>query len=177
MRQKWFTFIRRKDGSTAVEFALVAIPFFWMLIGMVELSLYFTTSSLLADSANVGARVIRTGQIEDMAGDPIDNFRDIVCNRAAVFIPCEDIQVQVAVMANQNFGDVANHNAAFDGDGNLADNGTYEQGGQNDVIMVRLAYRYPFYTPFIGPVLANGPDNTRLILNTIVVKNEPYQNI
>ncbi len=168
-------FIKRKDGSMAVEFAFVAIPFFWMIIGMVELSIYFTTSSLLAESANVGARIIRTGQINEMAGDPYENFKDVVCDRAAVFIPCEDIQFEVAVMQGGSYGDFSNHGATYDEDGNLDNNGSYQGSTQNDVVMVRLAYRYPFLTPFIGSALSNNGDNTRLILNTILVKNEPYQ--
>jgi len=146
-----------------------------MLIGMVELALYFTTSSLLAESANIGARMIRTGQISEMAGDPFANFKDVVCDRAAIFIPCANIQYEVAVMNNGDYSDMENHDAGFDEDGNLSNNGNYDGGAQSDVIMVRLAYRYPFYTPVIGGLMADNADNTRLIVNTVLVKNEPYQ--
>lgn len=159
-----------RRGSTAVEFALVAIPFMWLLIGMVELALYFTSSSLLAEATNVGARMVRTGQLDGNAGAE-QAFKDAVCDRAAVFIPCADIQFQVRQVAGDNF---ANATApGFDANGNLTGQG-FNGGQQSSVIMVRVAYRYPFMTPLIGSVLADGANNSRLIMNTIVMKNEPY---
>lgn len=165
-------FIKDRKGSTAVEFALIAMPFLWIVIGMVEVSLYFATSSLMAEAANLGARVVRTGQLQ-AAGDPVAQFRETVCNRAAVFVPCDKIQFQVTHIADDNFTSAANYGAAFDADGNLKNQG-YDDGGQGSVIMVRLAYRYPFMTPLIGGLMADGPGTSRLILNTIVMKNEPY---
>lgn len=161
-----------KKGATAVEFALIAGPFIWLLIGLVELALYFTTASLMAEAANVGARMIRTGQIEQNA-DPEQAFIDAVCDRAAVFIPCEDIQYQVTRVPNGQFQSADNFQPTMDDDGNLTGQG-YEQGSESSVMIVRVGYRFPFLTPLIGGLLADGPRQTRLILNTIVMKSEPY---
>lgn len=159
-----------RKGSTAVEFALVAIPFMWLLIGMVELALYFTSSSLLAEATSVGARLVRTGQLEGSSGAE-QAFKDAVCDRAAVFIPCPEIQFQVLPVTGDNFANATA--ASFDDEGNLTGQG-YNDGQQSSVIMVRVAYRYPFMTPLLGSVLADGGNNSRLIMNTIVMKNEPY---
>jgi Flp pilus assembly protein TadG len=164
--------IADRKGSTAVEFALVAGPFIWMLIGLIETALYFTTASLMAEATNVGARMVRTGQMED-AGNPEQAFRDIVCNRAAVFVPCSGIQFQVTHVTDDNFVSAASYDATFDENGNL--NGqNYEDAEASSVMIVRIAYRYPFMTPLIGSLLSDGPGNTKLMLNTIVMKNEPY---
>ena len=161
-----------QKGSTAVEFAFVAGPFIWMLLGLIELSLYFTTSSLLAEATNIGARQVRVGQLEGNP-DPESAFRDIVCDRAAVFIPCSDIQFQVSLVNNDSFANAQTMLPAFDKDGKLVGAG-YQDGAQSSVMLIRLVYRYPFLTPLIGGILSDRGDNTRLIVNTVVMKNEPY---
>ena len=161
-----------KKGSTAVEFALVATPFIWMLLGLIELSLYFTSSSLLAEATNIGARQIRVGNLEGQS-DPETAFRKIVCDRAAVFIPCNQIQFQVEHVNNDSFANAQDMDPTFDKDGKLQGAG-YQDGAQSSVMLVRLVYRYPFMTPMLGAVLSEGHDNKRLIVNTIVMKNEPY---
>lgn len=164
--------ITDRRGATAVEFAMLALPFMWLVIGMLELSIYFASSSLMAEAANVGARMVRTGQTQGV-GDPATAFRNAVCDRAAVFIPCNRIQFQVRHISDDNFTSAVNYQAAFDSSGNLRNQG-FDDGDQSSVIVVRLAYRYPFMTPLIGSLLADGPNTTKLILNTIVMKNEPY---
>lgn len=154
-----------------MEFAFVAFPFIWLLLGLIELSLYFTTSSLLAEATNIGARKIRVGDMEGQS-DPALAFKTAVCDRAAVFIPCDDIQFQVERISSGNFAD-ADMTPTFDKNGNLEGAG-YQDGSQSSVMMVRLVYRYPFMTPMLGPILSDGPNNTRLIVNTVVMKNEPY---
>ncbi len=163
--------LKDRKGTAAVEFALVAFPFIWLLLGLLELSLYFTTSSLLAEAANVGARQVRVGQMEDEANQA-QAFKNAVCARAAVFIPCSGIQFQVQQIGSGRFAD-ADMTPSYDQNGNLQGQG-YQDGAQSSVMLVRLVYRYPFITPMLGPLLSDGPRNTRLIVNTIVMKNEPY---
>jgi len=163
---------RDKEGTVAIEFAFVAIPFIWLLIGLIELSLFFTTSSLLAESANVGAREIRVGNLEGNP-DPEAAFQKIVCDRAAIFIPCDDIQFQVSVVPDGSYFTAGGMDATFNLDGSLQGAG-YEDGAQSSVMLVRLVYYYPFMTPVIGSLLSDTGGTTRMILNTIVMKNEPY---
>ncbi len=165
-------FIKDRRGSTAVEFAMLAMPFLWLVIGMVELSIYFATSSLMAEASNVGARMVRTGQMQNVS-NPEQAFRQAVCDRAAVFVACNKIQFQVTHVSDDNFASASNYQTAFDAQGNLKNQG-FDDGGQSSVIIVRLAYRYPFMTPLIGSLLSDGPNTTKLIVNTIVMKNEPY---
>lgn len=165
-------FRQDKKAATAVEFSLVAVPFLWMLIGMVELALYFSSASLLAEAANTGARMVRTGQFEEVA-DPAAAFSTAVCDRAALFIPCEDIQFQVTHVEDDDFRSAVEYAPTYDEDGNLENQG-YNAGTASSVVIVRLAYRYQFMTPIIGSMLSTGPSNTTQIVNTIVMKNEPY---
>lgn len=166
-------FIKSQSGVAAVEFALAASPFIFMLIGVIEMSLMFASQSLLEASTGTAARLIRTGQIQQSGGDQEGLFRDAVCDFAAVLIPCDEIQFQVTALDDftgaQNFPE-----ATFDDEGNLQNQG-FDAGGVSDVVLIRVSYRYPIMTPMMQLVLTNTGGTTRQMMSTIVLQTEPYE--
>ena len=56
--------LRSRDGSAAVEFALVALPFCFMIFAILEVVLIFTLDSVLENAAINTGRLVRTGQAE-----------------------------------------------------------------------------------------------------------------
>ncbi|MEM6780370.1 MAG: TadE/TadG family type IV pilus assembly protein [Pseudomonadota bacterium] len=165
-------FIRSKDGTTAVEFSLIAAPFIFMLIGVIEMALMFASASLLEGSAATASRLIRTGQVQQAGGSQA-MFEDTLCDFASPLIACEDIQYQV--FSVDTFEDADNlPDAEFDDDGNLTDT-TYDPGGVSDVVLVRVVYNYNITTPLMQAFLTNNADNTRTMMATIVLQTEPYQ--
>ena len=168
-------FIRRwwrgEDAATAVEFALIAFPFFYLLVGIVELSLMFAAMSTLDAATNDAARLIRTGQVQQTNGDPQQMFEDVLCDKVSGFMPCSAIQYEVITMSG--FSDFASYPASYDEDGNLQSSG-FDPGSVDDVILIRAVYRYPFMTPLLGAAFADGPNNTKLIVTTVVLETEPY---
>lgn len=166
------SYLRKEDGTTAVEFSLIAAPFVFILIGLVEMALMFSSQSLLEGATSTAARLIRTGQIQQSTGDPQQEFENILCDFAEPLIPCNEIQYQVFNM--DNFDEAENFPpATFDGDGNLQDQ-NFDPGGVSDIVLIRVAYRYSITTPMFQPVLTNNGDNTRLMMSTIVLQSEPY---
>lgn len=162
---------KSEDGTTAVEFALVGIPFIFMVVGIVEMALMFTSQSLLEAATAQAARQVRTGAIQQGGGEQL--FKDELCGFANILIPCEDIQYQVAAM--ENFGDAQDFPpASFDADGNLEDQ-DFDAGGVSDVVMIRTAYRYPIKTPMFQLLLTNNGGNSRTMLSTVVLQTEPYE--
>jgi Flp pilus assembly protein TadG len=55
-------FGRSQDGSAAVEFALVATPFFALLFAIIETALVFFADQALDTAVQSTARLLRTGQ-------------------------------------------------------------------------------------------------------------------
>ncbi|HBR68483.1 MAG TPA: pilus assembly protein [Rhodospirillaceae bacterium] len=168
------SFIRRwvkgTEGTTAIEFALLAIPYVFLTVGIIELSIMYTAASLLEGATGSAARLIRTGQLQQQeAMQPEDMFRQALCDYATVLINCNDIQIEVQTL--NSFDDYTG--PTFDADGNLVSAG-FDAGGAQDNVLVRVAYRYTMMTPFIGPLLA-GADNSHLFVSTIVLQTEPYQ--
>ena len=174
MGRVFWRYFRRKDGATAVEFSLVAAPFVFMLIGLVEMTLMFASQSLLQGSTMTAARMIRTGELQQMqAGNPEEEFRQTLCAFAGPLIPCNEIEFQV--ISVQSFEEADNlPPAQFDADGNLQ-NTVFDPGDVNDVVLIRVAYRYPITTPLFQPVLTNNGDGNRIMMSTVVLQTEPYE--
>lgn len=166
--------VRNKEGTTAIEFSLLAIPYVFLTVGIIEMAMMFTTASMLEAATGSAARMIRTGQIQQATNDPATQqnmFRDAFCE-FAVLVNCSQVQLEVINIGDfSSFGDFA---PSFDGDGNMVSQG-FDSGGVSDVILIRVAYRYTLMTPFIGNLLGESGTNSRLFVSTVVLQNEPYE--
>ncbi len=166
------SFFKSNRGTTAVEFSLIAAPFIFMLIGLIEMALMFASASLLEGSASTAARLIRTGQVQQAGGSQA-LFEQTLCDFAEPLIACDDLQYQVySVDSFEDADDLPD--AEFDADGNLSDT-TYDPGGVSDVVLIRVAYHYRITTPLLQTFLTNNGDNTRTMMATIVLQTEPYE--
>ena len=165
--RRWW---KREEGATAIEFSMLLFPFMLLSLGIIEISLMFTSASLLEGATDSAARLIRTGQLQQSgSSDPEGDFRDAMCSFATVLIDCEDIVIEVVPL--NSYSDYTE--ATYDADGNMVPQ-DFDTGGSNDRILIRAAYRYKMITPVVGPLL-NGPDGGTLFVSTIVLQAEPYE--
>jgi len=163
-------FIKNTDGATAVEFALLAIPYVFLTVGIIELAIIYAAASLLEGATTSAARLIRTGQLQQGGGDPQTVFRDALCDYATALVNCNDVVITVQRM--DSFSDVGGMNPTFNDEGEMEPGG-FDPGGSNDRVLIRTWYRYEMMTPFIGPLLG-GADSAIDFTSTIVLQTEPY---
>ncbi|MCB9983497.1 MAG: pilus assembly protein [Rhodospirillales bacterium] len=163
-------FIKNDEGTTAIEFSLLAVPYLMLTLAILEIAIMYASASLLEGATSSAARMIRTGELQQSGIDPESAFREGLCNYATVLIDCNDVMVESITLTS--FGDAASYPPQYDADGNLVSQG-FDAGGSDDRILIRVAYRYQMMTPFVGPLLA-GSDNSRLFMSTIVLQVEPY---
>lgn len=81
-------------GSTALEFSLIAIPFFFFVFAILGTSLYFFANNALDRGVQGAARQIRTGEAKE-AGTTIGDFRQLVCDKAGTGIDCNKLRVLI----------------------------------------------------------------------------------
>tara|TARA_Y100001001_G_scaffold141640_1_gene145822 strand:+ start:777 stop:1325 length:549 start_codon:yes stop_codon:yes gene_type:complete len=167
------SFVAKRSAVTAVEFALVGLPFTILMVGLLELGLAFGAASLLEGGTSDAARMIRTGQVQD-AGDPEVAFRDALCGHVDALIPCGDIIYEVITLPNQDFTETPNFPPNYDVDGNL-NGGGFDPGAENDVVLIRSFYRYPFVTLQLGSLMSPNGTNSMPMQTTRVIRNEPYR--
>lgn len=164
--RKW---LHRNDGTTAIEFSLLAVPFVFFVIGIIELSILFLNESMLNGAVYDAARMIRTGQAQQ-SGDPETMFADALCDHAGLMLDCNNIEYQVEVLDNFDSADLE---PEVDEDGHMVDT-PFDAGGISDIVIVRVLYLYPLMTPFIGRFFSDYPDNRKLLMATTVFETEPY---
>ena len=172
MRVKFFkNWVKKDDGSTAIEFSLLAIPFVFLVVGIIEVSLAFTAGTLLEGATNSAARLIRTGQIQQSSADPETMFRDSFCQYATVLVNCNDVVIEVQPLSS--FSDMNTLAAQYDEDGNLQSRG-FDAGGSSERVLIRVGYNYTMLTPLVGHLLA-GEGSKLHFMSTIVLQSEPYE--
>ena len=167
-------FWRRREGSTAVEFALVAMPFFMLMLAIFETTAVYFASSTLENAVNDAARMIRTGQTQ-VSNMDASQFRQMICDRVAALLRC-DSSLVVDVRSFNQFDNVSFPNP-LNPDGTLKNDQQFSPGGAGDVVLVRVFYTWHLVTPLIGATLANMSDNRRLVMAASAFRNEPFGNI
>jgi Flp pilus assembly protein TadG len=159
-----------RDGSTAVEFALAAPVFLFLLMGILQIGLLFLASQHMEHGTSEAARLIRTGEVSrsviTQAG-----FRTRLCERIRPLLSC-DANLMVDVQTVPSFNLMA-LDPPTDGQGNYVAE-TYKPGTAGDMIIVRVFYQYPVWLPFVGETLSNLPNGRRLIAASAVFRNENF---
>lgn len=162
---------RARDGATAVEFALIAAPFFMLLMGILELALVFLVSTTLEHATQDASRMIRTGEFQGGGGVSADDFETLVCDRLSWLGDSCKAQLDVDVRAYASLTDMvtAQANNPYD-----PEQACFEAGGPREVVLVRTSVRWKIYTPLLAPSMASTGDGKRLIQSTTAFKNEPF---
>lgn len=162
---------RARDGATAVEFALIATPFFLLLMGILELALVFLVSTTLEHATQGASRQIRTGEFQDGGGVSADDFEELVCGGLAWIGDSCKAQLDVDVRA---YGTLSAMVDAHAGEPYDPEETCFEAGGPREVVLVRTSIRWKIFTPLLAPSMATSGDGTRLIQSTTAFKNEPF---
>lgn len=169
--RRFVRFARNRRGATAVEFALIALPFFVLMMAIIETFLLFFASQTIETATNRGARLIRTGQAQD-AGLTATEFKSEICGAMRGLFNCED-NLFVDVRTYQFFDDV-DMGKPIDEDGNLVQNYLYEPGDAGEVVVVRAFYEWPIHTNVLRLGLVSLSNGRHLIAAATAFRNEPF---
>jgi Flp pilus assembly protein TadG len=168
------TLIASRRGATAVEFAIVALPFFGLLFSILELGMMFMAATTLEAATVTAARQIRTGQVQAGASNTTAGFKTMICNNMS-WITTSDCQANMSldVRTYPSFSAVAVttpvKNGAID-----PTQLTYDSGASCDVVLVRVYYPWRLITPLLEPGIPNlGPDK-RLLTTAVAFRNENW---
>jgi len=164
-------FRRNRDGSAAVEFALVAPLFFALLFAIIETGMVFFASQTLETATQDVARLVLTGQAQQV-GYTKQQFKDEVCKHLTVMFDCQNgIYVDV-----ESFSSFSSITAAkvIDDSQKFVPADHYKPGNACDVVVVRLFYQWPLYVTGLGYDLSNLAGGKRLLMGSAAFRNEPF---
>ena len=164
---------RSTDAAAAIEFAIVAAPFFALLIALFQTGVVFLASSELDEAVAQSSRYIMTGQAQT-AGMTQAQFANYVCNQTYALFNCKNFMINV-----QNYGSFSSANTgapalSFNAQGQVTNNWAWSPGNAGDIVVVQVMYQWPIVLGPLGFSLANLANGNRLLISTAVVKNEPY---
>lgn len=84
-----------RRGTTAIEFGIVALPFFMFIFGVIGVGSHFFAVNTIEHAVEAAARKIRTGQAQT-AGTTVGDFKQSVCDEATSSIDCNSkLQIHV----------------------------------------------------------------------------------
>ena len=171
--RRWPAFLRAEGGATAVEFALIATPFFALLFGIIELGLIFLVSSSLENATSEAARTIRTGQFQTGGAATQAAFKNTICADFPWLQSDCNNNLSVDVETFANFGAVTAPNPVTAGVFNPAAL-QFTPGGPGQVVSVRAYYQWPLIVPLMDQALQPISGGKFLLTSTAIFCVEPY---
>jgi len=175
-------FLARRDGATAIEVALLSLPFFLIVFASLETFVAFSAEQLLANATETMARRIRTGEIRSNVNE--EDFRSAFCEEIAILMPCSAAELKKAdklfldVRSYSSFADIPK---AVPIAGSDLDASAFKvaPGGKRSINIVRAYYRWDIVTDLVRPYVSNirsadGSRQNYLMIATAVVQNEDY---
>lgn len=163
----------RREGQAAVEFAIVAAPFFFMLFAILELALVFVTDSVMENAILETGRLVRTGQAQT-ASMTAEEFKENLCDRMSIFSNDCDTRATIDVRVLDQFRD-ADPPDPMEGGEEFDDSElVFDAGAPGSLILIRVWYEQPLLTPFLSQALSRLDDGKMVMTATTTFRNEPY---
>jgi TadE-like protein len=162
-------------GTTAVEFGLVAMPFFMMLFGMVGIGIYYLTSFNLDGAIENGTRVLRTGQAQKEVWTA-GGFKTSFCARLPGNFDCNLLRINVRSFATAAALAGAALPSCLGEDGNMsAATEEYNPGIDDAFVLVWVCYEWKLAASIPFLKLGNMASGSALVETAIGFRTENYQ--
>jgi len=175
-------FGREEDGATAIEFAFVALPFFALLFGILELAIVFFVNSALIHATSEAGRLVRVGNFQACGG--ADEFKAIVCGNMQGLGNCWK-NVRIDVVEGESFKTIplptippiqpripgaTGANAIPQ-----TQNGVFDDNTAGSTLVVRSVLHYRLALPPLLTRLDNPRGSgARTMIATTAFRNEPF---
>lgn len=172
-------FAAGRQGSTAVEFGMLAIPFCLLVFAILESCISFAGQQVMANAADDVARRIRTGQID---GDTLDEakLRQLICNEMQILVAASCPGLEVDLREFDTFAEAATLRIKYTaGDKYSRDLDTSEfdvsVGDAMTKNTLRVFYRWPVMTDIMRRSMSTIKDGKTLHFASVTWQNEPFE--
>ena len=163
-----------RNGSAALEFAMLAPVLFLMLFGMIECGVIYFGSSALQNATDDAGRMVRTGQA---VGWTVAQFKSQVCSEMTGFISSSscNANIQVDIRQYSSFSG-ASYPSITNSNGSINSSALQYPSSLTacQVVLVRAFYPWQVITPLMQPLLQNMPNGQYLMTAATAFRSEPY---
>ena len=182
---------KSESGSTALEFGVLAIPFFMIIVATVETLVAFAGEQILVNAVDKMSRQLRTGEITFNMGRTTDlteaEFRELFCNEINIVLSCSNtissdqkLFIDLKNVVNYSDIDVGIPKVNSADYAELDTSGfEYSPGGSGSINMLRVYYKWDVTVDLIRPYITNirpGAEGSEyyLMVSTMAFRNEGY---
>ncbi|WP_062015187.1 TadE/TadG family type IV pilus assembly protein [Aureimonas sp. AU4] len=163
------TFARHRSGAAAIEFALIALPFFFVLFASIETAIVSGANVVLRNAVDHAAREVLTGQMQTRDITPA-TFRSELCADVSFLLSCDRLKIDMRTYPT--FGAIPTDVPFKLGD--VDDTGfCFDPGAQDNITVVRAFYAWPWVTGFLQK-LAEDTNGNATIFAMAAFMNEPF---
>lgn len=174
-------YLKNKEGTAAIEFAILAIPFFMLLFAVLELAVVFFINSTLNHALSEAGRQIRLGNLQ-ACGTP-ENFKKLVCANMSGVGNCER-RLRIDVVSGNVFSSITLPTPPEPPELDPTDptstddieNGDWVNTAASEPVVIRGLYYHKLVLPTQLTRLESIPGRGIRLLNaTTAFQNEPFQ--
>lgn len=182
---------KSESGSTALEFGVLAIPFFMIIVATVETLVAFAGEQILVNAVDKMSRQLRTGEITFNMGRTTDlteaEFRELFCNEINIVLSCSNtissdqkLFIDLKNVVNYSDIDVGIPKVSSADYAELDTSGfEYSPGGSGSINVLRVYYKWDVTVDLIRPYITNirpGAEGSEyyLMVSTTAFRNEGY---
>lgn len=170
-------FVRRKDGSTAIEFSILVIPFILLVFAILESCISSAAQQIMTNAADEVARRYRTGLERSEPGKEAAEaikLRQLVCERMEILVTKGCPGLSVDLRSFENFAAMGSVTTPIE-DGDL-DTRNFQAvaGGAGSKNMLRVYYKWPIITDLMRLSMSTLSGGKVLHFAMVTWQNEPY---
>lgn len=176
--------LRSRDGSAAIEFAILVIPYFIVIFAILETFIAMTGEQLFVNATDTMARKLRTGQIANTV--TAEDFRKQFCSEVSIMVTCDDKEskatpkLYIDLRQFNTFADIPKTLPLIK-TGDYYDLNTsafgFKPGGPGSINMLRVYYRWPVIVDLIRPYLTKvRPADGSMPSHFLIVATDAYRN-
>jgi Flp pilus assembly protein TadG len=166
-------FRRSRQGTTAVEFALIAPAFLATLIAVLQTCVFVFAQQTLQTAAVQAGRLIMTGQVQ--SGNVTQSqFLSTICPMITPLFNCNSLIIDVQSYTSFSGADTSTPQSTYNGRGQVSNSWSYNPGTPGHVVIVRLIYQWSVVGGPLGFVISNLPNSSAEMMGISAFRVEPY---
>ena len=176
-KKKWCGYNCDREGSAAVEFALIAPVFFAFVFGLLEAGFLMIRIALADNAVDQTGRQIYTGAAVSDGVVAQETLKQDIWDRISLFRDCMN-NITLEAITITSFDDIPDNDATCRDDTNTTfkPSVTFDPGGASEIVFVRVCLTADVMTPFLGfglslPLNDNGRHE---VVSSIAFVNEMF---
>nr|WP_281065560.1 TadE/TadG family type IV pilus assembly protein [Jiella sonneratiae] len=157
-------------GVVALEFAVLALPFFLLMFVLIETATVFIAELVMDRAVAKIGREVRTGQIT-AASLSKDDFKAKLCDEVDFLFDCTKLQVDLKTYGT--FGAVPTSVPVKNGD--IDSSGfSYTTPSAETITSLKAYYKWPLYVDVLRQLATTMSDHSFVIVGSAAFMTEPY---